>query len=254
MRILLGLSCLIALTLSAPAADVSDLTKKLSSTDNEVRRAAAKDLSELGKDAKPAIASLTKALKDSDRFVRRFAALALGNVGVDAKSAVPALTALLNDDSPPVRGAAVQALARMGPTAVPALNKALEGTSDVQELAITALGAAGAAGLPGLIRAIGNDKTDASLRRKAVELVVPQGKAARGAIGTLTQVVKKSRAGGQEGRLLRVDAIGALGRLATGGDKEVVSMLDEMVKDEKLRDNQVKGAAKKALSAIQKRK
>lgn len=241
-------------TLSAPAADTTDLVKKLSSKDNEIRRNAARDLSELGAEAKPAIKALTMALGDEDRFVRRFAAQALGAIGPEAKSAVPALTKLLDDDKPQVREAAVKALAKMGPAAVPALNKALAGTPDVQEIAINALSTAGKEGITGLTSAIRNTKTPANLRRKAIEVLLPQGKEARSAIAALTEVVKKPGAGGQEGNLLRVDAINALGRLATSEDKSAVAALDAIVKDEKLRNNQIKNASKKALEAIRKRK
>src|SRR6185437_7737748 len=83
--------------LPASAADVSDLIKKLKSDDNEVRRGAAKELSELGKQASPAVDALTNALRDKDRFVRRFSAQALGKIGPDAKSAMPELAKLLTD-------------------------------------------------------------------------------------------------------------------------------------------------------------
>src|SRR5262249_57715584 len=69
---------LAASLLPAADADVADLVKKLSSKDNEVRRSAASDLADLGKDAKDAVPALTKALKDKDLYVRRFAAQALG--------------------------------------------------------------------------------------------------------------------------------------------------------------------------------
>ena len=87
-----------------------DLIRKLSSKDNEVRRAAAKELGESGQEAKAAVKALTKALKDRDLYVRRYSAEALGNIGpVIAREATPALAAALNDDKPQVRLAAVRA-------------------------------------------------------------------------------------------------------------------------------------------------
>jgi HEAT repeat protein len=255
VRTLLGAVLLLACAaLSAGAADVDDLIKKLGSKDNEARRAAAKDLGELGKEAKPATKALVKALRDEDRFVRRFAAQALGSIGPDASEAVPGLTALLNDDKPAVREAAVKALARLGPTAVPALMKALSGTADVQEVAINALGEAGKDGIPGLTSAIKNTRTPANLRRKAIEVLLPNDKDARSAIPALAQVVRKPGARGQEGRLLRIDAVNALGRLANGTDRAAVSALNDIVKDEKLRDMQLKRAATQALKKVQARK
>ena len=148
MRKPLSLLVLALLALNAPAADVSELVKKLGSKDNDVRRSAAKDLSELGAEARSATKALAKALADEDLYVRRFSAQALGAIGPDAKAAIPALTRMLGDDKPQAREAAVKALARMGPAGVPALMKALAGTADVQELAITSLGEAGSAGVP----------------------------------------------------------------------------------------------------------
>jgi HEAT repeat protein len=254
-NLLVGVLVIVVCGLPARAADVADLIKKLGSDDSEVRRDAAQQLSELGKDAKPAVAALTKALKDPDRFVRRFAAQALGAIGPDAKSAIPGLGALVRDEQKAVRAAAVRALAQMGDDAVPALTKALQGGSpDVQELAITALAAAGKDGLTPLVAAIRDVKLDARLRRRAIEVVLPKGKAARAAVPALTDTVKTPRARGQEARQLRLDAIAALGGLATAADKAAVSTLDAIIKDEKLRDMGLKNAARQALKRIQARK
>jgi aerobic-type carbon monoxide dehydrogenase small subunit (CoxS/CutS family) len=53
---------------------------------------------------------------------------------------------------------------------------------------------------------------------------------------------------------LRVDAVTALGRLATMADKAAVTTLEAIAKNEKLQDNQLKNAAKKALASIKERK
>jgi HEAT repeat protein len=253
VRKLLSLLLLALLTLTAPAADVSDLVKKLASKDNDVRRAAAKDLSELGAEAKGATKALAKALGDEDLYVRRFSAQALGAIGPDAKAAIPALTKMLGDDKPQAREAAVKALGKMGPAGVPALMKALSATADVQELAITSLGDAGSAGVPGLVSVIKDGKVPANLRRKAIEVLKDQEDAARSAVPALTQVVKKPDAMGQGGRQLRVEAVNALGRMATGDDKAAVAALEAITKNAKLQDNQLKNAAKRALSSIKER-
>ena len=95
MRKLLGVLVVAGWAASLSAADVPELIKKLGSKDNEERRAAAKELGEQAKDAKPAVAALTKALKDDDSFVRRWSADALGKIGPDAKPSLPALVAVL---------------------------------------------------------------------------------------------------------------------------------------------------------------
>jgi HEAT repeat protein len=240
--------------LSASAADVSDLIKKLGSKDNEVRRSAAKDLSELGKEAAPAVQALTTALKDSDRFVRRFAAQALGNIGPEAKSAVNGLAVLLNDDRESVREAAVKALANMGTAAVGALSKAVKtGSSDVRTLAVPALGKLGPEALPALIGVIKDVKIDASLRRKAVEVVLPMGKEAHSAVPALAAAVKSGKATGRDAGIFRIDAVNALSTLATKDDSAAITVLDNIVKDEKQRNKQLKNACSKALQQIKAR-
>src|SRR5438445_4084491 len=72
MRPFVSLLPALFLAASAHAADVDALVKKLSNRDSDVRRAAAKELAEMGTEAKPALPALLKALKDDDKFVRRF--------------------------------------------------------------------------------------------------------------------------------------------------------------------------------------
>jgi HEAT repeat protein len=250
VRKLLGLVLVLGLASATAAADVQDLVKKLESKDNEVRRAAAKDLGEMGKDAAPAVKALIKALKDEDRFVKRWSAEALGKIGPEAKSSIPALTALLEDGSQPVRDAAVKALAKMGPDALDGLKKALSGASDVQEPAIEALVALGPEAVPALTGAIKDSKMNATLRRKAVEGVAKHPRAGKDAVGALAEVVKNPRAQGQEGNRFRFAAIEALGKLATKDDKDAVNVLDNIAKDEKA-NRQLRAAVTKALKAIQ---
>jgi HEAT repeat protein len=253
VRQLLGLLALLVFA-AVSAANVDELIKKLASRDSDVRRGAARDLADLGKDAKPAAKALTAALKDSDRYVRRRSAEALGNIGPDAKDAIGELSKLTGDGDQATRQAAVKALGKMGEAGVPALTKALSGTaSDVQENAITALGEVGAAGVPALIGAIRNAKMDSSLRRKALQAVLAQGSEARAALPALVATVKSRRGVGRDFRLLRIEAINALGRLANKEDAMAVGALDNLVKDAKLRDNGLKNAAKKALAMVQNR-
>jgi HEAT repeat protein len=254
VRKLLGLLVLLVGSAAVPAADVPDLIKKLGSKDSDVRRDAASALAEAGKEAKPAIKALTKALKDKDRFVRRYAAQALGNQGADAKGSIKELTALLDDDQQNVRAAAVQALAKMGALGVPALTKAAQGgSSDVQELAITALAEAGTDAIDSLTSVIKNAKVPVSIRQQAVAGVVKMdAKTARKAVPALLDGAKATR--GQNVRQLRLDSIAALGTLANKSDKSVITYLDGIVKNEKLTDMGLKNACRQALKSIQSRK
>ena len=250
MRYLVACGIVFVALLSA-RANAPELIKKLSSKDNEVRREGASGLADLGKDAKPAIKPLVKALKDQDRFVRRFAAQALGNIGPDAaKDAIPGLTALLDDDKQPVREAAIKALAKMGPSALSAFKKALAGPSDVQEVAINALGEAGEAGVPALAGVIKNPKMATNFRRRAIE-VLPKDKSARLALPALVEAVIKPAATGQEARPFHLDAMTAVGRIATSSDTAAVNALDKIAKDESRANQPLRKTAQAALKAVQ---
>ena len=253
MRYLVACGVVVVGTLCA-CADTSELVKKLSSKDSEVRRGAAQGLGELGKEAKDAVKPLVKALKDKDKFVRRFAAQALGNIGPDAATdAIPGLAKLLDDDQQTVREAGIKALAKMGPTAVPALTKALSATNDVHEVAINALGAAGAEGVPALAGVIKNPKIAATLRNRAVELL-PKDEGARPALSALVMAVVKPAAGGQDGRAFHIAAIAAVGRIATPSDAAAVAALEKIANDESQGNRQIRKPAQNALKAVQGRK
>jgi HEAT repeat protein len=98
----------------------------------EIRRLAARGLSELGPDAREAVPSIIKALSDKDDQVRAGAAAALGNGGPIAIE-IPALIEALKDPAPPVQFSAVKAAGRMGPAAkalVPALIARMDNTAN----------------------------------------------------------------------------------------------------------------------------
>jgi len=72
------------------AQDAMELVKQLKSPDVEERRRAAKKLSDLKEEAKPATTDILNALKqkDQDIYVKRFLAQDLGDVKEDPKPAV----------------------------------------------------------------------------------------------------------------------------------------------------------------------
>jgi HEAT repeat protein len=257
VRKLLGLVMLVISTAPLNAASVQELIKDLTSKDNEVRRKAAQELGELGKDAKPALKALSKSLKDSDVYVRRYSAQAIGKIGPDASDTIPELFKLLDDGKPAVREAAIKAIGAMGSSAIPALTKALAGTAgDVQENAIDALGQIGESAVPSLAEAIRNPKIDAALRRKAIASVLKMGNAGKGAIPALAEAVKSPRAmgTGNNPRQMRLDAIAALGTLATPENKGAVKVLSDIANDEKLRDMGLKNQVRQALKKIESKK
>jgi HEAT repeat protein len=226
-KLFLGMLTLSFVAYTATAAEVEDLIKKLKSKDSDARRQAAKELSEMGPDARPAVADLVKALKDNDLFVRRFSATALGKVGPDAKAAVPALKAALGDNKKEVQQAAVEALSQMGP-----------------------------AGIDALLVAVKDPAKDAEVRRKAAEGLGAMGKPGRKAVKPLTEVLTGGPKG--KGRAMaegdvRLAVVNALGELATPADKAALAAVTNLT-DRKERNRELRAAAVNAARKINARK
>jgi HEAT repeat protein len=215
---------------SASAAEVDDLIKKLKSADSDERRAAAKDLADLGKDAKPAVPALQAALKDRDTYVRRFSAQALGAIGPDAAPAVPALAKALNDPRKEVGEAAAVALGKIGPSSASALVSALK-----------------------------TPPTEPVVRKRMVEALGQMGSAGRQAVPTLSKMLlgkvkrpkKKDKFGNDED--VRLEIAMALGELATADDKVAIDAL-QALNNKKQRNRELRKAVMAALRKIQSRK
>ena len=209
----------------ADGAEVRDLVAKLKDTDSELRRAAAKELGELGAEAKLAVPELTRALRDKDLFVRRFSAEALGNIGVDAKSAIPALAGAMNDPKKEVAEAAVDALGKIGPDSISALTAALKDTNK-----------------------------DPNIRRKAATSLGKIGLRARSAVPAMTDILNgKVKAGKKKGKGndddIRVEVATALGSVAKADDDAAVEAL-KSVSEGKQKNRALKKAAGDALRQI----
>ena len=85
---------------------VDDLITLAKSTNSDERLSAARELNDLGSEAKKAVPVLIKLLDDDLSEVRMEAAFALGKIGPDAKAAVPRLAKSLTDRDASVRAAA----------------------------------------------------------------------------------------------------------------------------------------------------
>eukprot|EP00929_Paragymnodinium_shiwhaense_P071403 TRINITY_DN36304_c0_g1_i1.p1 TRINITY_DN36304_c0_g1~~TRINITY_DN36304_c0_g1_i1.p1 ORF type:complete len:365 (-),score=120.24 TRINITY_DN36304_c0_g1_i1:114-1142(-) len=110
--------------------EVRKLLSDLAAEDASARAAAAKALHELGKGADSKLAASVPALRgvleDNSSKLRVNAALALGGAGAAAAPAVPSLIAALGDDDRELSAAATEALVNVGRPAVSDLAEALE--------------------------------------------------------------------------------------------------------------------------------
>ena len=209
------------------------LLAALRDAEEDVRRAAAEALGEIGDAA--AVPGLLAALRDADADVRREAAWALGRIG-DA-AAVPGLLAALRDADADVRWAAAAALGRIGDAAaVLGLVAALRDADErVREAAAWALRKIGdAAVVPGLLAALRD--ADADVREAAAWALGKIGDAA--AVPGLLAALRDADAD------VREAAARALGEI---GDAAVVPGLLAALRDA---DERVREAAAAALGQI----
>jgi HEAT repeat protein len=229
------LLCVLALAIvavtSSPGAELSELVAKLRDKDSDVRRAAAKELGELGPEAKGAVADLRKSLADSDLFVRRYSAEALGAIGPDARSAIPDLKKAIGDSRKEVQLAAVVALGKIG----------------------------GSDALSALLVAIRDHAIDAEARRRAAEALGSMGKDGHDAVKPLIAALKndpmpKGKAGKKMGNPddIRLAVVTALGQIANANDKDAISAVQGLT-DKKQKNKELKKAAKDAVRAIENR-
>ena len=226
MRIVLTsvLTMCICFVAYAHGAEVRDLIAKLKDKDSDIRRAASKELSELGPEAKSAVPDLIKAMRDKDLFVRRYSAEALGNVGPDAKSAIPTLAAAMNDEKKEVAEAAVDALGKFGHESLAALTSALK-----------------------------DPNKDPNVRRKAAIGLGQIGLRARGAVPAMTDILRGKVKPGKKGKGndddIRVEVASALGSVAKSDDTAAIKAL-ESVSEGKQKNKELKKAASDALRRI----
>jgi HEAT repeat protein len=110
-----------------PPSTLPELIEVLTSQNAEARIGAAHVLSDMGPEAKPAIAALIENLSYQESYeVRMAVAETLGSIGPEAKAAIPALTTVLLNDFVQVRRASAVALGQIGDVStLPVLAKAL---------------------------------------------------------------------------------------------------------------------------------
>ncbi|MFL5340144.1 MAG: HEAT repeat domain-containing protein [Gemmataceae bacterium] len=147
---------------SGGGGDVTTLINALDHKDAKNRASAAKNLGEMGPDAKLAIRRLVKALKDPDELTSRCAAEALTKIGAPGKDDLPALLEAIKDPKVEVRRYASAAIGQIGPeaskAAQPLVDALIDTDEQVRENLVRSLGSLGAgakaAALPGLTKAL----------------------------------------------------------------------------------------------------
>ena len=192
-------------------AEVRELITQLASQDSDARRAAAKQLGELGPEAKAAVPELARAMRDRDLFVRRFSAEALGNIGPEAKGGV----------------SAVEALGKIGPDSIPALIAALKDPNKdpaIRKKAAQGLGKIG-------LRARGAVPVMSDILTGKIRS---------------PKASKKNKKGDDD---IRTDVAIALGSVAKPEDKNAIDAL-KTVSEGKQRNRQLKKAAAISLRKI----
>jgi hypothetical protein len=229
-RLFAGIGTWLLAAALAPAADVADLVKQLKDSNADTRRAAAEALSKVGKEGKSAAPALVAALKDPDLFVRSFSAQALGQIDPNPKEVVPALRQCMMN---------------------------IREKKEVHEAALASLGKLGTEAVGTLGDVAGDQSRDPDLRHKAVHLLGAMGPTARATVPILTEMGsgkgKNPKIAPKNSMELRVDAITALGDVATSEDTKAIEMLKELDGMEKLQ-RELKQPVKAALKKIEARK
>ena len=249
-------TCFLVTCTSRCPQDVESLVAALKDQNEDVRKAAARTLGDMGPNAKAAvpalidglkdenlrfnaaialgqigtasIAPLIEALKDHEEDVRKSAASALGQIGPDAKAARPHLVDVLEDENAAVRASAARALGQIGPIVEAFLHliDALEDPNDhVSESAAHALeqiGPNAKASVSRLVEAL-KDRS-AYVRLIAARTLGQIGPDANVAVPDLIEVMKDPE------RDVRQIAREALGQIGPGAEAAVPHLV-EVLKD-----------------------
>lgn len=224
-------------------SDVPQLVRNLKSRDSDLRRRAARDLGEIGPDAKEAIPALAAALNDRDMFVRRFAARSLGRICTDANDFVPPLTrSLLSSGTSKELGSDPTKVAPVFARELRKLDR------PVIQAVLRALGQMGQSAVPYLVAVLKED--DTRMQTLAAQAIGQIGPDAKAAVPALIEVFRSGLTGRRRNRTNehRVAAVEALGRIGSGA-KAARPVLEKAAK-ERIRDRTLRSAIRTALRRI----
>jgi lysine biosynthesis protein LysW len=233
-------------SLGVATADVSELVKKLESSDSHARSRAIRSLGRIGPPARLAVPSLLAMLSNSDGLVRQEVSDTLNKIGPPDKKDVALLQKTLQDSSPEARIYAATALGKLGQDGrnyVGSLVAVLKGDKDpaVRKSAAAALGMMGAFAKetvgPALIEALKDTEQD-------VRLAAAEGLGGMEvAASDIPQLVKALKHQDMEVRMFAARALGNLGPQAHG-------TVTDLMEAAKSGETQVSGAAIVALGQI----
>jgi HEAT repeat protein len=146
---------MLLLTLGCGGKSTTKLIAELSDSDPKIRRAAARELSDLQGDPNDAIAALALATTDADLEVREIAVAGLAHFGVAAISSEAALEKALGDPEVSVRLGAAKALQKIDPEStsyVPVILDALNAGNGAIFLDVGQMGASAKWAVPTLVK------------------------------------------------------------------------------------------------------
>jgi HEAT repeat protein len=233
-------------SLGGATADVSELVKKLGSSDSKVRSRAIRSLARIGPPARLAVPSLLTVLKDSDDLARREVSDALNKIGPPDKKDFSVLERTLQDSSSEARAYAAVAVGKLGQDGrayVGSLVAVLKGDKDatVRQSAAGALAQMGSFARervgPALIEALKD--TDKDVRLAAAEGLGSMEVAA----SDIPDLVKALKHQDLEVRKFAAQALGNLGPQAR-------NVVPDLIDASKGGDGPIRGAAIVALGQI----
>jgi HEAT repeat protein len=171
------------------------LIAQLQNPDVEIRRAAARALSQQTKVDNRGIVALTKTVADTDAEVRRLSINALGKIGPAAESSLPALITALKDPEPSLRLRAALAIQKIDPKNLkfaPVLEGAMRAGDGRILLEVGAMGKDGVWAVPTLIGLLSHES--AKVRALAAQTLGRIGPAASDATAALQRILQDPNA------------------------------------------------------------
>jgi HEAT repeat protein len=193
---------------------VEPLSDVLKDASPAIRAHAAAALGEVGEAAKPAAQALVGLLADSDAIVRQQAVKALMRIRPGPRIMVPLCVRLLEDSDPGVRMRVLNAISDVGPKAVPGLIVALKNDKAAYWacLILREIGPAGKDAVPALREKLGDKRPE--IRREAILTLASMDAAAAPAVPEIAAALADA-----DSRTAATYALGRIGKIPSKAEK-----------------------------------